>query len=144
MTEIPPRAIYAIALAVLVLCGMAYFKSSSTSRVRCIDTATAKPALDDAASKLDDAVRAAKNGDITTAAADMRDAAASLRTAATASSADPAVSKPLVVAADGYDRVATAYANRDESTATLYASTAIAFVNTSTAALRRTSVPRCR
>jgi hypothetical protein len=148
MTEIPPRAVYAIVAAVLVLFAVSYFRSSNTSssasRVGCIDIATAKPALDEAASQLDAAVSAAKSGDITTAATHMRSAAASLRTAANAESADPAVSKPLIVAADGYDMTATAYASGDESKATLYASTAVAFVQSSTAALRQTRVPRCR
>jgi hypothetical protein len=152
--KIPPRAVYAIIAAVLVLFGMALCKSSNTgssvsstgsvSRVGCIDAATAKPALDEAASQLDAAVSAAKGGDTTTAAAHMRSAAASLRTAAGASSADPAVSKPLMVAAQGYDMTATAYASGDESKATLYASTAVAFVQSSTVALRQTKIPRCR
>jgi hypothetical protein len=93
---------------------------------------------------MDAAVSAAKSGDTRTAATHMRSAAASLRTAASVSTADPAVSKPLVVAADGYDLTATAYASGDESKATLYASTAVSFLQSSTRALERSRLPRCR
>src|SRR6266446_2966832 len=70
-----------LVVAFIVMLGMC-INSSTTNRIGCIDTATAKPALDDAASKLDDGVRAAKRGDTTTAAAHIRSAAESLRTAA--------------------------------------------------------------
>jgi hypothetical protein len=142
MTEIPPRAGYAIIAAVLVLCGVAYFKSSSTSTTGCLDIATAKPALDDAAARLDASVRAAKRGDTTTAASEMRSAAASLRTAASALSADAAISQPDMRAAEGYDKAATAY--EGGAGAGLYAMAAIAAVKISTAALQQSRVPRCR
>ena len=145
MTQIRSRAVYAIIAAVLVLCGMAYFKSSNTnSGRRCLDTATAKPALDEAASKIGDAVRAAKSGDTTTAASYMRSAARSLRTAANASSADSAVSQPLMMAAGAYDKAGTAYVSGDETGAALYATDAIASLKTSNQALRESSVPRCQ
>ena len=146
MTQIPPRAAYAIIAAVLVLFAMAYFRSpsTSTSTSACLDIATAKPALDDAAARLDASVMAAKRGDVATAASEMRSAAANLRTAARALSADAAISQPDLRAAEAYDKAATAYEGGDETGAGLYAMAAIAAVNTSTTALRQSTVPRCR
>jgi len=66
-----------------------------TNRSGCLDASTAKPAEDNAATSLDAAVKAAKNGDTSTAAAYVQRAAASLRTAANAESADGAVSHLL-------------------------------------------------
>jgi hypothetical protein len=145
MTEISPRTVYLIMGVVLLLFVVAYFKPSSTSSSNgCLDVATAKPALDEAASELDAAVRAGKVGDTATAAAHMRSAAASLRAAASAWGADPDVSKLLTVAADGYGFAATAHANGDEGKAAKYASNAVAFVEASTAALRKSRVPCCQ
>jgi hypothetical protein len=138
MADIPPRAVYAIIGAVLVLFVVSYFKSSSTDTSGCLDIATAKPALDDAAVRLDASVNAAKRGDTTTAASEMRSAAAS------ALSADAAISQPDTRAAEAYDKAASAYERRDETGAGLYAMAAIAAVKTSTAALQQSRVPRCR
>lgn len=110
----------------------------------CIDTATAKPALDNAADYATRAVRAAKLGDTATAAAHMRLAAYRLRQAASASSADPAVSQPLMKAAEAYDKAATAYASGDETGAKLFVLAFNAFLENATDALRQSSVPRCR
>jgi hypothetical protein len=114
-----------------------------TNRSGCLDAGTAKPAEDNAAASLDAAVKAAKNGDTATAAAYVQRAAASLRTAANAVSADAAVSQPLMRAAEAYDKAAVEYARGDETGAALYAAAAIGFVETSTDALRKSSVPRC-
>src|SRR6266516_2965129 len=100
MTENPSRTAYMIILVVLVFCGIAYFKSSSTTTSGCLDMTTVKPALDDAAARLDASMSAAKGGDTATAASEMRHAAASLRTAAGALRADAAVSQPDMRAAE--------------------------------------------
>jgi hypothetical protein len=142
MTENPSRAAYTIILVVLVFCGIAYFKSSSTTTSGCLDMATAKPALDDAAARLD--ASAAKRGDTTTAASEMRSAAGSLRTAADALRADAAVSQPDTRAAEAYEKAASAYERGDDTGAGLYAMAAVAAVKTSTAALQQSRVPRCR
>jgi len=138
-------------LAVGVCLGIAmlgaFINSLNTSTPRntagCLDIATAKPALDNAAARLDASVAAAKMGNITTAASEMRSAAASLRRAASALSADAAISQFDMKAAEAYDKAAAAYASGDESSAELYAAAAVGFVNSSTAALRQSSVPRC-
>jgi hypothetical protein len=117
--------------------------SAPANRAGCLDIATAKPALDNAAARLDASVEAAKRGDTTTAASEVRSAAASLRTAASALSADAAISQFDMRAAEAYDKAAAAYANGDENSAALYAAAAIGFVKTSTDALRHSSVPRC-
>jgi hypothetical protein len=117
--------------------------SAPSNRAGCLDIATAKPALDSAAARLDASVEAAKSGDTTTAASEVRSAAASLRTAASALSADAAISQFDMRAAEAYDKAAAAYANGDENSAALYAAAAIGFVKTSTDALRHSSVPRC-
>jgi hypothetical protein len=114
-----------------------------TNRSGCLDAGTAKRAEDNAAASFDAAVKAAKNGDTATAAAYVQRAAASLRTAANAVSADAAVSQPLMRAAEAYDKAAVEYAHGDETGAALYAAAAIGFVETSTDALRKSSVPRC-
>jgi hypothetical protein len=119
-------------------------QSSRASRGDCIDSATSKAALDFAAGELDDAVIAQKTGETAKAVSDIRDAASSLRTAAIASRADPAVSEPLKNAASEYEEAASALENGDETTSANHARAAIAAVKTSTAALRQTSVPRCR
>ncbi len=116
----------------------------ASGAVGCLDFATAKPALDNAAASLDAGVRAAKNGDTVTAASHIRKAATGLRTAASAASADAAVSHPLMRAAESYDRAAADYARGDETEAAAYAAAAIGFVKTSTDALQHSSVPRCR
>jgi hypothetical protein len=113
------------------------------NRAGCLDIATAKPALDNAAARLDASVEAAKRGSTTTAASEVRSAAASLRTAASALSADAAISQFDMRAAEAYDKAAAAYANGDENSAALYAAAANGFVKTSTDALRHSSVPRC-
>ena len=123
---------------------MAYFKSSSTSTNGCLDITTAKPALDDAAVRLDVSVTAAKRGDTMTAASEMRSAAASLRTAASALSADADVSQPDMRAAEAYDKAASAYERGDETGAGLYAMAAVVAVKTSTSALQQSRIPRCR
>lgn len=118
-------------------------KGSPPSTVACIDVDTAQPALNSAAASMDAAVTAAKSGDTSTAALHLQTAAASLRKAANASSADAAISHPLMRAAESYDKAAVQYASNDETGAALYASAAIEFMKTSTDALRKSSVPRC-
>jgi hypothetical protein len=117
--------------------------ATASGAVGCLDFATAKPALDNAAASLDAGVRAAKNGDTATAASHIRKAAASLRTAGSALSADAAISQFDMRAAEAYDKAASAYASGDEHNAALYAAAAIGFLQTSTDALGHSSVPRC-
>jgi len=117
--------------------------TTDTNRPACLDTATAQPALNNAAESMDAAIKAAKIGDAGTAASHMQRAAASLRTAANAASADAAVSHPLRKAAEAYDKAAVEYARGDEVGASLYANAALGFMKASNDALQRSSVPRC-
>jgi hypothetical protein len=119
-------------------------RRTTTNGVDCLDLATAEPALNSAAVSLDASVRAAKSGDRAEAALHMKKAAASLSIAATATSADADVSQFLMRAAHSYESAAAGYTHGDETEAVNYAAAGIGFVSTSTAALQKSSVPRCQ